>query len=89
MLEAERLEFHFFTNSISARQWSADSHFVWMEVLSKVLDKLDMTTKEDVSQDLKPNRIMKNNGDLKEILRSIQESINSFSEKWIKIFFSI
>ena len=52
-----------------------------MEVLSKVLDKLDMTTKEDVSQDLKPNRIMKNNGDLKEILRSIQESINSFSEK--------
>ena len=39
-----------------------------------------MTTKEDVSQDLKPNRIMKNTRDL-EILRSIQEDMNPFSEE--------
>ena len=53
----------YFTNSISARQRWADSHLVRMEVLSEVLNKLNMTTKE-VSQDLKPNRIMKNTKDL-------------------------
>ena len=71
----------YFTNSISARQRWADSHFVRMEVLSEVLNKLDMTTKEDVSQDLKPNRIMKNTKDLEKILRSIQENMNPFSEE--------
>ena len=50
-----------------------------MEILSKVLTKLDMATKKDVSQDLKPNQIMKNIRDLQKILRSIQESMNSFS----------
>ena len=70
----------YFTNSISARQRWADSHFVRMEVLSEVLNKLDMTTKEDVSQDLKPNRIMKNTRDLEKILRSIQENMNPFSD---------
>ena len=71
----------YFTNSISARQRWADSHFVRMEVLSEVLNKLDMTTKEDVSQDLKPNQIMKNTRDLEKILRSIQENMNPFSEE--------
>ena len=52
-----------------------------MEVLSEVLNKLDMTTKKDVSQDLKPNRIMKNTRNLEKILRSIQEKMNNFSEK--------
>ena len=65
----------YFMNSISARQRWADSHFDRMEVLSEVLNKLDMTTKEDVSQDLKPNRIMKNTRDLEKILRSIQENM--------------
>ena len=40
-----------------------------------------MTTKEDVSQNLKPNQIMKNTWDLEKILRSIQENMNLFSEK--------
>ena len=71
----------YFRNSISARQRWADSYFVRMEVLSEVLTKLDMTTKEDVSEDLKPNRIMKNTRDLEKILRSIQENMNPFSEE--------
>ena len=71
----------YFTNSISARQQWADSHFVRMEVLSEVLNKLNMTTKEDVSQDLKPNRIMKTTRDLEKILRRIQENMNPFSEE--------
>ena len=40
-----------------------------------------MTTKEDVSQDLKPNRIRKNTRDLEKILRSIRENMNPFSEE--------
>ena len=71
-------------NSISARQQWADSYFVRMEVLSEVLNKLYMTTKEDVSQDLKPNRIMKNTRELEKILRSIQEDMNPFSEEMNK-----
>ena len=39
-----------------------------------------MTRKEDVSQNLKPNRIMKNTRDLVKILRSIQENMDPFSE---------
>ena len=71
----------YFTNSVSVRQRWADSHFVRIEVLSEVLNKLNMTTKEDVSQDLKPKRIMKNTRDLKKILRSIQKNMNPFSEE--------
>ena len=55
-----------------------------MEVLPEVLNKLYMTTKEDVSQDLKPNRIMKNTRELEKILRSIQEDMNPFSEEMNK-----
>ena len=40
-----------------------------------------MTTKKDVSQDLKPNRIMKSTSDLEKVLRSIQEKMNPFSEE--------
>ena len=54
----------YFMNSISARQRWADSHFDRMEVLSEVLNKLDMTTKEDVSHDLNSNRITENTRDL-------------------------
>ena len=52
-----------------------------MEILSEVLNKLNMTTTKNVSQDLKPNRIMKNTRDLEKILRSIQENMNPFSEE--------
>ena len=51
-----------------------------MEFLSEVLTELDMTRKEDVSQNLKLNRIMKNTRDLEKILRSIQENMNPFNE---------
>ena len=51
-----------------------------MEVLSEVLNKFDMTTK-DVSQDLKAKRIMKNARDLEKILRSIQENMKPSVKK--------
>ena len=69
----------YFTNSVSARQLWADSHFVRMKVLSEVLNKLGMTT--DASQDVKPNQIMKNTRNIEKMLRSIQENMNPFSEE--------
>ena len=71
----------YFTNSISARQRWAHIHFVRMEVLSEILTKLDMTTKDAVSQEIKPNQIMKNNRDSEKILKSLQENMHPFSEK--------
>ena len=71
----------YFANSISARQQWVDSHFVRMEILSEVLNKLDITTKEDVSQDLKPTRMIQNTRDLEKIVRSIQENMNPFTEE--------
>ena len=58
-----------------------------MEVFLKVLTKLDVTTK-NISQDLKPNRLMKNTRSLQKILRSIPEKMTTFSEKITKVFFS-
>ena len=61
-MQNKRLEFH-----ILRIQYLQDSDgliVILSEVLSEVLNKLDMTTKEDVSQDLKPNRTMKNTRDL-------------------------
>ena len=52
-----------------------------MEILSEVLNKLDITTKEDVSQDLKPTRMIQNTRDLEKIVRSIQENMNPFTEE--------
>ena len=43
-----------------------------------------MTTKENVSQDLKPNRIMENIRNLEKILRSIEENMSSLNEEVIK-----
>ena len=77
----QQTEISYFTNSMSARQRWADSHSVRMEVLSEVLNKINMTTKENVSQDQKPNRIMKNTRDLEKILRNIRENMNPFSEE--------
>ena len=51
-----------------------------MEVFLKVLTKLDVTTK-NISQDLKPNRLMKNTRSLQKILRSIPEKMTTFSEQ--------
>ena len=43
-----------------------------------------MTTTKAVSQDLKPNRVMKNTRDLEKILRSIEENMNHFNREVTK-----
>lgn len=47
------------TNSISARQRWANSHFINISIVSNIFDELDMRRKEDISRDLKTNMIKK------------------------------
>ena len=49
------------TNSISARQWWAESHFLRMPVKSNLFTELNMTKKEDITSTLKPHNIKNNN----------------------------
>ena len=46
------------TNSISARQRWAESHYIRLNIISHLFKELNLT-KKDVSRDLKPNRIKK------------------------------
>ena len=49
------------TNSISARQWWPESHFLRMPVISNLFTKLNMTKKEDITSTLKPHNMKNNN----------------------------
>ena len=69
-----------FTNSISARQRWAKSHFIRTQVISDVFEMLDMSKKEDVSKDLHPNRARKNTGHMLKLLETIPEHMNPFSK---------
>ena len=50
------------TNSIGV------SHFLRIKIISYVFDKVGMSKKEDVTQDLKPNQMKKNNKHLQNIV---------------------
>jgi hypothetical protein len=69
------------TNSIAARQRWADSHFLRTEIISEVMQDLSLDQKEDVSRDLKPNRIEKDNLDLDRLMTTIVETTNPFDDK--------
>ena len=55
------------TNSISARQRWAQSHFLRTTIVSQVFQDLGLSQKKDISQDLKPSRIKQNSRDLNQI----------------------
>lgn len=52
------------TNSISVRQRWAPSHFILTSIISQLFVDLDLTVKEDVSQDLKSSQISQNSTQL-------------------------
>ena len=59
------------------------------EIISYVFDKVGISKKEDVTQDLRPNQIKKNNRHLQNI-ETLQENMNPFSESIDKeSFFNI
>ena len=50
------------TNSTSARQRWAESHYIRISIVSHLFEELNLTKKEDVSRDLKSNRIKRIRG---------------------------
>jgi hypothetical protein len=69
------------TNSISARQRWAESHFLRSSVISQVFEDLNMSKREDVSASLKPHRIKKDNGAVQRILAMVKETMNPFDSE--------
>ena len=70
------------TNSIGARQRWAQSHFLRIEIISRINEELGLTRKEDVSADLKRNQIKKDHSNLKKVLGRINETMNPFDSKF-------
>ena len=66
------------TNSISARQRWAESHFMRTSVLSQVFEDLNMSKKEDVTASLKPERVTKDNKHVTKIMTMLKETMNPF-----------
>ena len=69
------------TNSISARQRWAKGHFLRESIVSHLMESLDINKKDDVTSDLKKNRIQKNCDALRGIVEYVDENLNSFSDK--------
>ena len=66
------------TNSNSLRQTWAQSHSVRVSVISKVFEGMDLSRKEDVSEELKSHRINQNWQDLEKLTNGTAETMNPF-----------
>ena len=75
---SQHLEVLSITNSISARQRWAESHYLRTSIVSTMLEHLGMTKKDDVSQHIKPNRIKKANASVRQVLHVLKEIVNPF-----------
>ena len=66
------------TNSISARQRWAESHYLRTSIVSTLLEHLGVTKKYYVSQHIKPNRIKKANASVRQVLHVLRGMVNPF-----------
>ena len=67
------------TNSVSARQRWAQSHFMRRSIVSQLFEDLDLTVKEVVSQDIKPSQISQSLIHLAKLIELIKLTMNPFS----------
>ncbi|XP_011171576.3 uncharacterized protein LOC105204222 [Solenopsis invicta] len=67
------------TNSISARQRWCKSHSIRTTIISHVMDKAGLRTRQDVTADLQKSSIQINSSHLKKLINSIQQNINPFA----------
>ena len=67
------------TNSISARQRWAESHFLRMSVINNVLENVGMKMKEDITSKLRPHIIKNDNECVTKIGKIIKENLNPFN----------
>ena len=69
------------TNSISARQRWAKMHHISTTMISNVFNELGLTRSDDVSKELKPNKIRKNCNDINALTNSIIDTMDPFSNE--------
>ena len=67
------------TNSISARQRWAESHFLRMSVINDVLEEAGMKKKEDITYKLRPDVIRKDNECVSKLTKMIKDNLNPFN----------
>ena len=67
------------TNSISARQRWAESHYLRMSIINDVLEEVGMKRKEDITFKLRPNVIKKDNACVTKLKNMIKENLNPFN----------
>ena len=67
------------TNSISARQKWADSHYIRTEIISNLNDDLNLSSKDDISKELKQSRIEKDKSDLLKLIDTAKGTMNPFN----------
>ena len=67
------------TNSISARQRWAQNHSLRTTIISTVFEELNLSKKEDVSEDIKPHRIKQNCKASEKLMHAITATMNPFS----------
>ena len=77
------------TNSISARQCWAESHYLRTSIVSTLLEHLGLTKKDDVSQHIKPNKIKKANASVRQVLHVLREMVNPFEMTGESLLFNI
>ena len=68
------------TNSISAHQCWAESHFLRTTIISYLNEDLNLTKKEDITKSLKTSNINQDNLAVKEIKSMIENSLNPFNK---------
>ena len=66
------------TNSVSARQRWAASHFLRLSDISNLFTEVNMTKKEDITSTLKPHNIKNDNICSGQILDMIKANMNPF-----------
>ena len=68
------------TNSISARQRWAESHFLHTSIISSVLDQVGIRKNEDSSQYLRLGTMKKDNEVLHNVINLIQDTMSPFDD---------
>ena len=66
------------TNSISARQKWAECHYIRTEIISNLKDDLNLSSKDDISKELKQSWIEKDNSDLLKLIDTVKGTMNPF-----------
>ena len=68
------------TNSISARQRWAESHYLRTSITSMLFQYLGMDKGEDVSHYLLPAKVKMDNNSIKQVITTIRDVMNPFSQ---------